>query len=195
MAVMLSAIISSLTSIFNSSSTVFTMDLWRRGRPTASQRELLIVGRYADTFIYSSSTVFTMDLWRRGRPTASQRELLIVGKYTDNFIKSYLGLFYRAFIVMMCTPSILWIPQVNSSQGCRIVTRIYHLRHLWDILTSSYVFFWTIDLSNPISDISTFYRVFIVVMCTLILLWIPLVKSSRRGRKIIYHITVPYGVS
>lgn len=46
MAVMMSAIMSSLTSIFNSSSTLFTMDLWRRFRPNASQRELLIVGRY-----------------------------------------------------------------------------------------------------------------------------------------------------
>ena len=46
MAVMMSAIMSSLTSIFNSSSTLFTMDLWRRFRPLASQRELLIVGRY-----------------------------------------------------------------------------------------------------------------------------------------------------
>ncbi|XP_052790377.1 sodium/glucose cotransporter 5-like [Mya arenaria] len=45
MAVMLSAIMSSLTSIFNSASTVFTMDIWRRVRPNAAQRELLIVGR------------------------------------------------------------------------------------------------------------------------------------------------------
>ncbi|PVD22368.1 hypothetical protein C0Q70_18178 [Pomacea canaliculata] len=46
MAVMLSAIMSSLTSIFNSSSTLFTMDLWRRLRLTATERELLIVGRF-----------------------------------------------------------------------------------------------------------------------------------------------------
>lgn len=46
MAVMLSAIMSSLTSIFNSSSTIFTMDLWRRMRPQAHERELLIVGRF-----------------------------------------------------------------------------------------------------------------------------------------------------
>ncbi|XP_069119421.1 sodium/glucose cotransporter 4-like isoform X3 [Argopecten irradians] len=46
MAVMVSAIMSSLTSIFNSSSTVFTMDIWRRIRVKASQRELLIVGSY-----------------------------------------------------------------------------------------------------------------------------------------------------
>ncbi|XP_033732423.1 sodium/glucose cotransporter 4-like [Pecten maximus] len=45
MAVMVSAIMSSLTSIFNSSSTVFTMDVWRRVRTKASQRELLLVGR------------------------------------------------------------------------------------------------------------------------------------------------------
>ncbi|KAJ8300675.1 hypothetical protein KUTeg_022194 [Tegillarca granosa] len=44
-AVMLSAIMSSLTSIFNSASTLFTMDLWRRLRPISSERELLIVGR------------------------------------------------------------------------------------------------------------------------------------------------------
>lgn len=45
MAVMLSANMSSLTSIFNSASTIFTMDLWRRMRPTARGKELLVVGR------------------------------------------------------------------------------------------------------------------------------------------------------
>ncbi|XP_076801159.1 sodium/myo-inositol cotransporter 2-like [Clavelina lepadiformis] len=45
LAVMLSALMSSLTSIFNSSSTIFTMDLWNRVRKSASERELMIVGR------------------------------------------------------------------------------------------------------------------------------------------------------
>ncbi|XP_064612119.1 sodium/glucose cotransporter 4-like [Liolophura sinensis] len=45
MAVMMSALISSLTSIFNSSSTIFTMDIWRRIRKNASDIELMIVGR------------------------------------------------------------------------------------------------------------------------------------------------------
>ncbi|XP_004945272.2 sodium/glucose cotransporter 5 isoform X13 [Gallus gallus] len=43
-AVMMAALMSSLTSIFNSSSTLFTMDIWRRMRPGASERELLMVG-------------------------------------------------------------------------------------------------------------------------------------------------------
>jgi len=45
LAVMLAALMSSLTSIFNSSSTIFTMDIYPRFRPKASEGELLIVGR------------------------------------------------------------------------------------------------------------------------------------------------------
>ncbi|KAH3839648.1 sodium/glucose cotransporter 5-like [Dreissena polymorpha] len=45
MAVMLSALMSSLTSIFNSAATLFTMDIWKKVRKQASERELLISGR------------------------------------------------------------------------------------------------------------------------------------------------------
>ncbi|XP_023689201.1 sodium/glucose cotransporter 2 isoform X1 [Paramormyrops kingsleyae] len=45
LAVMLAALMSSLASIFNSSSTLFTMDIWTRLRPQARERELMIVGR------------------------------------------------------------------------------------------------------------------------------------------------------
>lgn len=46
MAVMIAALMSSLTSIFNSASTIFTMDLWKSFRSRASEWELMIVGRY-----------------------------------------------------------------------------------------------------------------------------------------------------
>ncbi|XP_071393013.1 sodium/glucose cotransporter 2 isoform X1 [Centroberyx affinis] len=45
LAVMLAALMSSLASIFNSSSTLFTMDIWTRIRPQAAESELMIVGR------------------------------------------------------------------------------------------------------------------------------------------------------
>lgn len=45
MAVMIAALMSSLTSIFNSSSTIFTMDIWRTFRSSATEWELMIVGR------------------------------------------------------------------------------------------------------------------------------------------------------
>ncbi|XP_071951939.1 sodium/mannose cotransporter SLC5A10-like [Antedon mediterranea] len=45
LAVMLCALVSSLTSIFNSSSTIFTLDIWRKLRPYCTQKEQGIVGR------------------------------------------------------------------------------------------------------------------------------------------------------
>ncbi|XP_061701068.1 sodium/myo-inositol cotransporter 2 isoform X2 [Syngnathoides biaculeatus] len=45
MAVMIAALVSSLTSVFNSASSIFTIDLWKAFRPAASEWELMIVGR------------------------------------------------------------------------------------------------------------------------------------------------------
>nr|CAK19000.1 solute carrier family 5, member 11 [Squalus acanthias] len=45
MSVMIAALMSSLTSIFNSASTIFTMDVWHHIRPHCSEWELMIVGR------------------------------------------------------------------------------------------------------------------------------------------------------
>ncbi|XP_066263955.1 sodium/mannose cotransporter SLC5A10-like isoform X2 [Branchiostoma lanceolatum] len=45
LSVMVAALMSSLTSVFNSSSTIFTMDVWRNLRKDASQKELMVVGR------------------------------------------------------------------------------------------------------------------------------------------------------
>ncbi|KAK7812105.1 hypothetical protein U0070_004566 [Myodes glareolus] len=58
LAVMLAALMSSLASIFNSSSTLFTMDIYTRLRPRAGDRELLIVGRLWVVFIVAVSVAW-----------------------------------------------------------------------------------------------------------------------------------------
>ncbi|NXE96384.1 SC5AA protein, partial [Menura novaehollandiae] len=57
-AVMMAALMSSLTSIFNSSSTLFTMDIWRKLRPGAGDRELLFVGRVVTVVLVALSVVW-----------------------------------------------------------------------------------------------------------------------------------------
>nr|XP_042103656.1 sodium/glucose cotransporter 4 isoform X3 [Ovis aries] len=44
-AVIMAALMSSLTSIFNSSSTLFAIDVWQRFRRNATEQELMVVGR------------------------------------------------------------------------------------------------------------------------------------------------------
>merc|ERR1712227_69128 len=55
LAVMMAALMSSLTSIFNSSSTIFTMDIWTRIRSKPSDTELLVVGRTFVIFLVAVS--------------------------------------------------------------------------------------------------------------------------------------------
>uniref|UniRef100_A0A672UJD9 Sodium/mannose cotransporter SLC5A10 n=1 Tax=Strigops habroptila TaxID=2489341 RepID=A0A672UJD9_STRHB len=57
-AVMMAALMSSLTSIFNSSSTLFTMDIWKKLRPGAGERELLLVGRVVTVVLVALSVVW-----------------------------------------------------------------------------------------------------------------------------------------
>ncbi|XP_045904198.1 sodium/glucose cotransporter 5 isoform X2 [Micropterus dolomieu] len=57
-AVMMAALMSSLTSIFNSSSTLFTMDIWKKHRTRASERELLLVGRIVTVILVVVSVVW-----------------------------------------------------------------------------------------------------------------------------------------
>jgi SSS family solute:Na+ symporter len=48
---LLAALMSSLASCFNSSSTLFTMDFYKNFRPEAPERELVLVGRLATTVL------------------------------------------------------------------------------------------------------------------------------------------------
>ncbi|XP_040272367.1 sodium/glucose cotransporter 1 isoform X2 [Bufo bufo] len=55
LSVMLASLMSSLTSIFNSASTLFTMDIYTKIRKRASEKELMIVGRVFMLFLIGVS--------------------------------------------------------------------------------------------------------------------------------------------
>ncbi|XP_067849340.1 sodium/myo-inositol cotransporter-like [Heptranchias perlo] len=55
MAVMIAALMSDLDSIFNSASTIFTLDVYKHLRKTASSRELMVVGRLFVFFMVAIS--------------------------------------------------------------------------------------------------------------------------------------------
>ncbi|CAI9570739.1 unnamed protein product [Staurois parvus] len=57
-AVIMAALMSSLTSIFNSASTIFTLDIWLYFRKNAKDRELVIVGR-----VFTALLVIISILW------------------------------------------------------------------------------------------------------------------------------------
>jgi Na+/proline symporter len=55
---MMAALLSSLTSVFNSASTLFTMDIYKKIRKNTSDIELLIVGRIFIIFLVVISIIW-----------------------------------------------------------------------------------------------------------------------------------------
>ncbi|XP_069850886.1 solute carrier family 5 member 4 [Dipodomys merriami] len=82
LSVMLASLMSSLTSIFNSASTLFTIDLYTKIRKKASERELLIAGR-----IFVVVLIVTSILWVPLVEVSQGGQLI---HYTES-ISSYLG--------------------------------------------------------------------------------------------------------
>ena len=58
LSVMIAALISSLTSIFNSASTIFTIDIYKRFRKSAGDIEQVIVGRIFILFLTAISIIW-----------------------------------------------------------------------------------------------------------------------------------------
>jgi SSS family solute:Na+ symporter len=57
-AAMLAALMSSLSAVFNSSSTIFTMDFYKKFRPAASERQLVNVGRVTTVLMVALSLLW-----------------------------------------------------------------------------------------------------------------------------------------
>lgn len=97
LAVMLAALMSSLASIFNSSSTLFTMDIWTRIRPQATERELIIVGRWGYICWWTSSSMI---------------------KSSDPLHPSCCSPpISRVWVLCIIAISICWIPIVQAAQS------------------------------------------------------------------------------
>ncbi|XP_040578218.1 sodium/mannose cotransporter SLC5A10 isoform X2 [Lepeophtheirus salmonis] len=80
-AVMLAALMSSLTSIFNSASTIFTMDIYRYIRNKSSENELVIVGR-----IFVFILVIISILWIPVIQSANDSQLFIYIQSITSFL-------------------------------------------------------------------------------------------------------------
>ncbi|XP_060062619.1 sodium/mannose cotransporter SLC5A10-like [Ylistrum balloti] len=100
MSVMMAALMSSLTSVFNSAATVFTMDLWKKFRKQAGERELLVVGKVFVVILVALSIA-----WIPLIQTAQQGQLFM-----------YIQAFNGYLVPPICSVFLLavFVPRVNE---------------------------------------------------------------------------------
>ncbi len=99
LAVMMAAIMSSLTSIFNSASTVFTIDIWRRFRRNCSENEQLVVGRWVKKVCLFFQSI------------VSKHDLTSLTHFFSDC---------RLFVIALVALSVMWIPVIQNSKGSQL---------------------------------------------------------------------------
>ncbi|KAK7463965.1 hypothetical protein BaRGS_00038047 [Batillaria attramentaria] len=95
LAAMMAALMSSLTSVFNSAATIFTIDLWKRIRPKSTEAEMLVVGRVFVLILIGVSIVWVPVL------QASQ------GGQLFNYIQAVTGYFAPPILALFLL-AVLW---------------------------------------------------------------------------------------
>ncbi|XP_076451807.1 sodium/myo-inositol cotransporter-like [Babylonia areolata] len=95
MAVMIAALMSDLDSIFNSASTLFTMDVWRKFRKRASSTELMVVGRLFILVMVGVSIAWVPVI----KETNRGQVFIYIQEVTNYFAPPFAAVFLMAVLV------------------------------------------------------------------------------------------------
>ena len=145
---LMAALMSSLASVFNSCSTIFTIDIYKKLKPNESEKKLLNVGKLATTVIVILGIIWIPIMEKIGRGVMYQ--------YLQN-VQSYIAPPVAAVFIL----GILW-KRVNSKAAIttlmaglillimRLGSEIYYQTEISsDIIIDSYMFvFATINFSH-----------------------------------------------
>ncbi|XP_076451798.1 sodium/myo-inositol cotransporter-like [Babylonia areolata] len=95
MAVMIAALMSDLDSIFNSASTLFTMDVWRKFRKSATTTELMVVGRLFIIVMVGVSIAWVPII----KETSGGQVFIYINEVTNYLAPPFAALFLLALLV------------------------------------------------------------------------------------------------
>ena len=170
-AALLAALMSSLSSVFNSCSTLITMDVYKKLRPHASERQLVNVGRWSTVAIVAVSILWIPFI----QGLNSQ-----VYQYLQS-VQAYIG----APITATFVTGILWRGATARAAIVTLVTGgcIGAARFILDVLRNAF----KMDLGplNPIVDFSFLnFSVIVFFLCVALMIGVSKVTAAEDERKI-----------
>ncbi|CBY36450.1 unnamed protein product [Oikopleura dioica] len=115
LAVMLAALMSSLTATFNSGSTLFTMDIWKRFRKDAGNLELILIGR-----LFMIVLIGVSILWLPFIANSNSGQLFVYIQSVSNFLCPPIAVVFTMAIFWSRTnePGAFWGMTLGLIVGC-----------------------------------------------------------------------------
>ncbi|MBU86540.1 MAG: Na+/glucose cotransporter [Flavobacteriaceae bacterium] len=164
---LMAALMSSLASVFNSCSTIFTIDIYKKLKPNKSEKELINIGKFATAII-----VFLGIIWI---PIMEKIGGGVMYQYLQN-VQSYIAPPVTAVFLL----GILW-KRVNSSAAIttlfaglvllvlRLASEIYYQPEISSGLESSGILFAFANVNFSVMAIYMFF--FSVILCVSVSLY------------------------
>lgn len=170
-AALLAALMSSLSSVFNSCSTLITMDVYKKLRPQASERQLVSVGRWSTIGIVVIS-IFWIPFIKNLNTEVYQ--------YLQS-VQAYIG----APITATFVTGILWRGATARAAIVTLITGgcIGAARFIMDVLRNAF----KMDLGalNPIVDFSFLnFSVIVFFFCILLMVGVSKITTAEAQEKI-----------
>ncbi len=149
LAVMMAALMSSLTSIFNSSSALFTMDIWRRIRPKSKDWELMIVGRLFIVFLVLISIIWIPII----QANQGSRLFDYIQAITSYLAPPVCAIYVLAIFTTRTNEPVLWkFPNHNLNLSC-VINWVLFKGAFWGLMIGLVVgltrFVWQFSYIEP----------------------------------------------
>jgi len=180
-AALLAALISSLSSVFNASSTLITMDIYKKIRPNSTEKQLVFAGRFFTLVI-----VIIGILW------------IPMIRHISNQIYQYLQAVQSYISPPIAAVFIIGILWKKASSKAAITTLVSGgilgaCRFIIDVLYKSGEFHW--QFLNQVANIAFLnFCIILFVICVLIMVLISL-KGNEKINKQQVDLTVKFGKS
>lgn len=157
---LLAALMSSLAGVFNASSTLFTMDLYSKFRPLASQHRLVWVGRFATTTMVIIGLLW-IPVIRGGRGLYDYLQGVQAYLAPPIFVVFFLGVFMKRLNSKGCLAALI----VGFVMGLARLAVDTPVKLMTDFSYSQGSFLWIVN-----NIFFQYYSLLILVVCVLVMI-------------------------
>jgi len=171
---LLAALMSSLAGVFNASSTLFTMDLYNKFRPQASQHQLVWVGRVATTVMVLIGLIW-IPVIRGGRGLYDYLQGVQSYLAPPIFVVFFFGVFVKRVNAKGCLAALI----VGFAMGLLRLGIDTPVKVMTDFTYTEGSFFWIMN-----NTFFQYYSLVIFLVCSAVILVVSYLTSEPSYEKI-----------
>ena len=173
---LLAALMSSLSSVFNSCSTLFTIDFYKRYRPNTSEKQLVVVGQVATVILVAISLAWIPLMKSMMEGSSFYQYLQSIQAYISPPIAAafLLGL----FIKRINAKGAIWALWTGFILGMFRLMMEFLIGSEYVVLADGSLLHWLMTMNF------LYYAIFLFLVCTIVMIGVSLTAPQHSAEKL-----------